>query len=101
MEDRTTSHPKIRSTDDGFGARAVTAILGRDTDRYIPSRVTCERCGCGGEDFSWFQRIPAGDVGDGVPEGELYFCDLLCLASYCSDRFDDYSPETLRPGVSY
>lgn len=85
-----TSPPSIRSLLDN-----------RPTERYIPKAVTCTNCGDQAESFSWFQRIPAGDVAEGTPESDLYFCDIVCVSWYTSEQFDDYDPELLNHSISY
>jgi C1A family cysteine protease len=73
----------------------------RPTERYVPKSVTCTNCGEPAASFSWFQRVPAGDVAEGTPESDLYFCDIVCVSWYTSEQFDDYDPELLNHSVSY
>lgn len=79
----------------------VTSLDNRPTERYVPSTVTCEQCGCAGEGFTWFQRVPAGDVDGQRPTHELYFCGPVCLWWYCNDEFEGYSPPVLPTGIRY
>jgi hypothetical protein len=83
-------------------ARSVVTSLGcRPTERYVPSAVTCEQCGCAGEAFTWFQRVPAGDVDGQRPTRELSFCGLVCLSWYYNEEFEGYSPPPLPTGIPY
>jgi len=94
MEDMTTCSPEIWDREKGFDARPANKILDQPTERYVPIGVTCENCGCSGEQFSWFQRIQAGEVDGSQPEQDLYFCSILCLGYFSSDNWNDYKPET-------
>lgn len=80
----------------------VTAILNnRPTERYVPRAVTCENCGASAESFDWFQRIPEGDVAEGTPPRELYFCDIVCVSWYSSEHFEGYDSDLLPHSVRY
>ncbi|WP_255149770.1 hypothetical protein [Halorarius halobius] len=73
----------------------------RPTDRYVPTLVTCANCGCSGDEFSWFQRIGAGDVANSEPATDLHFCDIVCLSQYVGDTYPTYEPTPGPVGVRY
>lgn len=87
-----------RESESSRTARNTGPLDNRPTERYVPSAVTCEECGCPGESFTWFQSVPAGDVDGERPERALYFCGIVCLSLYCGEEFADYEPTT-RPST--
>lgn len=94
MKDLTTSEPEIWSSNEGSDARLIGTILDQPVERYVPRSVTCDNCGCRGDEFSWFQRIRAGEVDEDEPGRDLYFCSILCLGYFSADNWEGYSPET-------
>jgi len=89
------ANPEIWGREEGFDAPSLDRLLNRGTERYIPSSVTCEECGCGGEEFSWFQRIPCEEVAEYGFDEDLYFCSIICFGYFSSENLPGYDPETL------
>lgn len=103
MQDETTIDPELdleggESTWDPPVDRLLNA---RNGERYVPKDLRCENCGNTGADFDWFQRVPAGAAGEGIPGTDLYFCDVVCLGAYSGDHLDGYTPDVNPVSVEY